>query len=56
MESHDQYAPRTGDSTEPGHSTEASQVPHEHTSRFEMLPVRPERDLRSHSKDIKELR
>ena len=56
MESHDQYAQRTGDSAEPRHSTEASQVPHEHTSRSERLPVRLERDLRSGSRDIRELR
>ena len=55
MDSHEQSAQRIEDSSEPRHSTEASQVPHECTTQSEKLLVRPVQDLRSRSKDIKEL-
>ena len=55
MDSHKQSAQRIEDSAEPRHSTEASHVPHEHTPHSERLKETPERDLRSRSKNFKEL-
>ena len=56
MESHDQFAQRIEDSAEPRHSTEASHVPQEQTPHSERLQETPSRDLRSCSKNFKELR
>ena len=56
MDSHEQYAQRTEESTPPRHSTEASYVPPERTPHSERLRETLERDLRSRSKNFKELR
>ena len=55
MDPSEQYAQRTEDLAEPRPSTEASNVPPERTPQSERLRVTPERDLRSRSKDYKEL-
>ena len=56
MDSHEQFAQRIEDSAEPKHSTEASHIPLERTPHSERLQETPERDLRSCSKNYKELR
>ena len=56
MESHDQFAQRIENSAKPRHSTEASHVPQEQTPHSERLQETPSRDLRSRSKNFKELR
>ena len=56
MDSSEQYAQRTEDSAQPRPSTEASHAPHEHTPHSERLRETLERDLRSRSKEYKELR
>ena len=56
MDSHGQFAQRIEDSAEPRPSTEASHVPNEPTPHYEWLQETLERDLRSRSKNFKELR
>lgn len=56
MDSSEQYAQRTEDSAQSRRSTEASNVPPENTPRSERVQETPERDVRSRSKNFKELR
>ena len=56
MDSSEQHAQSIEDSAEPRHSTEASYIPPEHTPHSERLREKPERDLRSRSKNSKEHR
>ena len=56
MDPSEQYAQRTEDSAQSRRSTEASNVPPENTPRSERVQETPERDVRSRSKNFKELR
>ena len=56
MDSSEQHAQRTEDSAQPRPSTEASHAPRDHIPHSERLPEILERDLKSRSKEYKELR